>query len=90
MLTIGGILYDHGQEHLVDHCAFQHLSFVRSDLDPYLIEVPNLTYREIRHLEAQLPAEDFVGLDAPAVPKSDVERFARLYRYFPTFAETEL
>lgn len=90
MLTVGGLLYDEGQSHIVAQCAFDNLSFVRSDADPFFIEVPNLTYREIHHLDAQLPVEDCNQLDAPAIPEVDLERYARVYRYFPTFTEAQM
>ena len=89
MLTVGGILIDEGQTHLLNQCAFNNLSFIETDEEPYLIEAPNLTYREIRHLDAQLPCDDIAQLRVPAIPQDDVMRYTRVYRYFPTFAETE-
>lgn len=90
MLTVGGLLYDQGQEPIVARCAFEALPFTRTDEDPYHIEVPNLTYRELRHLDAQLPCDPAEPLDAQGVPNEDLERYRKIYRYFPTFAESEL
>lgn len=91
MLTTGGLLYDEGHEDAVNGCGFDRLEFVRSSPDdPYLIEVPSLTYREIRHLDSQLPTADHTSLEAHSIPRKDLERYARLYRYFPTFAEADL
>lgn len=90
MLTTGGLLYDEGQSAIVSKCAFEDLSFIRSDSNSCLIEVPNLTYREIRHLDAQLPINDHKELETSGIPESDLERYTRVYRYFPTFAEAEM
>jgi len=90
MLTVGGLLYDQGQAHVLAQCDFQNLSFYQEAEDAYLIEVPNLTYREIRYLDTQLPnkKEELPTLDA--VPKEDIEKYAKIYRYFPTFTETDI
>ena len=91
MLTTGGLLYDEGHEDMVNGCGFDRLEFVRASSDtPYLIEVPSLTYREIQHLDSQLPVENHNNLKAQSIPQEDLEKYARVYRYFPTFAEADL
>jgi len=93
MLTVGGVIYESGQQGLFDKCSFfgpQGLLFVRGEADPYLIDVPMLTYRELRHQDAQLPCSDLDGIDRAGVPREDVERYSRHYRYFPMFVEAEL
>ncbi|KJS10606.1 MAG: hypothetical protein VR67_17025 [Peptococcaceae bacterium BRH_c8a] len=90
MLTVGGILYDEGQLPKLESCAFGSLPFIKNNEEPYLIEVPNLTLREIRQLNAQLPTANLEELDAPGVPKRDIERYAQVYRYFPTFTEADI
>lgn len=90
MLTVGGLLYARHQLHAVEKCGFRQLPFVRSSKDPYKIEVPKLTYREIRHLDRYLPAEDHPDICIPVIPDEDVRKYAKIYRYFPIFAETEM
>lgn len=90
MLTVGGLLFDEGQDALVSSCNFEKLDFIRTNGEPYLIEAPNLTYREIRHLDRQLPCSAVADLDAPGVPADDIRKYSDVYRYFPTFAETEI
>jgi hypothetical protein len=93
MLTVGGLLYQHEQTSTVNHCDFGALSFVRSDDQSYLIQVPNLTLRELHHLDTYLPidaSQDLQELDTVAIPEEHVRRYAEVYRYFPTFAEIEL
>ncbi len=90
MLTVGGLLYDEGQDPMVAKCAFPDLNFVRIDEDPYRIVIPSLTYKEIRHLDMQLPGNESTELNSPGVPIRDVNKYKKLYRYFPTFVETEI
>ncbi len=66
---------------------FDELPFSRFGKDEYVINVPYLTIKEMRHLNAQLPKMEEADLDIPGVPPSDVKAYAELYRYFPTFAE---
>lgn len=90
MMTAGGLIYDERQSEIVARCKFEDLPFVLQDNAPYTIEVPHLTYRELRHLDRQLPIDDHRRLKAPSIPDTDLEKYARLYRHFPTFAEAEL
>ncbi|MEW5719850.1 MAG: O-methyltransferase [Chloroflexota bacterium] len=55
MLTVGGLLYEKHQTNIVERCGFDKLTFCRSSEEPYLIETPHLTYRELRHLDTLLP-----------------------------------
>lgn len=94
MLSVGGLLYEKGQEGHLAKCGFDHLDFIRSSLRPdsrpCFIEVPRLTYREIRHLDRQLPRAKRKKLTVPRVPLADIRKYESIYRYFPTFAETEV
>jgi hypothetical protein len=94
MLTVGGLLHEKGQATSVAKCGFSQLPFVRENLrpkeKPFLIEVPRLTYREIRRLDRQLPRRKNRKLTLPKVPLTAIKDYERIYRYFPTFAETEL
>jgi len=91
MLTVGGIIYDQSQQSLVDNCGFDRLTFVRKDESPYHIVSPLLTYREIRHLDRQLPGqpEDAVPT-ADGVPEKDRNNYKEIYRYFPSFTDVDL
>jgi hypothetical protein len=94
MLTIGGLIFDESQKTIFAKCGFEQLEFLRSspkpDSKPRLIEVPKLTYREIRHLDRQLPRPKSKRLTSPKVPLNDIKQYETNYRYFPTFAETEV
>jgi hypothetical protein len=87
MLTVGGVLYDEGQEHILKKCAFDQLDFYRPGEDAHNIRAPLLTFKELRALDAHLPS-DFDGCTVP-VPAEDIEKYAEVYRYFPYFVESE-
>lgn len=96
MLTVGGIIFTKNQKEKVDE-MFEHLDFIREGDNSFNIVVPKLTYREIHALDKVLPQikgrEKKTGKsDLSRIPlsASDKENYASIYRYFPTFAETNL
>ena len=89
MLTTGGLVYEVGQETIVSHCGFEQLDFVMDGDQAYEIVVPNLTFREMRHIDAQLPSSPGSIVDAP-VGEDDLAAYKAIYRYFPRFVEAEL
>jgi hypothetical protein len=90
MLTVGGLLIDRGQEETFDACGFKNLKCYRPDEEPLLIEVPKLTFHEMTDLDRQLPVEGDGVPHASGIPADDAAKYARIYRYFPRFAETEM
>ncbi|PYP85883.1 MAG: hypothetical protein DMF61_15090 [Blastocatellia bacterium AA13] len=87
MLTVGGILFEAGDFEKFEACSFNELDFIRFGEEAYAIDVPCLTMKEMRHLNAQLPEAEAAALSLPGVSTSDIRRYAELYRYFPTFTE---
>lgn len=88
MLTVGGILYDEGQKRNFEACGFNDFCYRKKIGDDYYrIEIPKLTYRELLHLDAQLPIDDANSLKAKAIPRKDLKKYAEVYRYFPNFME---
>ena len=90
MLTVGGVIYPATELKTSESCAFEELLFVRTNSDAFEICVPNLTLREMRLLEEKLPTSDSSKIEVANVPAIDIKNYATVYRYFPTFAETEL
>jgi len=88
MLTVGGILYDEGQEANLAKCGFNQLDFFRDGDMPYKIETPLLTYKEMRRIDTLIPLEahDFANIP---IPESEIQKYIDFYRYLPHFAETE-
>lgn len=89
MLTVGGLLFDEGQETSLLRCAFNQLEFFRDGEEAYKIEPPHLTYQERRKIDAKIPFEEGDFEDVP-ISKSDIQKYQNCYRYFPHFAETEM
>ncbi|MGI8604347.1 MAG: O-methyltransferase [Verrucomicrobiales bacterium] len=88
MLTVGGMLHHSSEENKFLACGFSTLPFIRHGTEPCNIKAPCLTPKEIRHLNAQLPKKGSPRkLSVPGVPDADVERYAEVYRYFPSFSE---
>lgn len=91
MTTIGGVLIEQGHEALFDACNFSGLEFNQPEPEgSYRIDIPALTYRELRYLDQRLPRQDFDGVETNGIPARDLKEYIRLYRYFPNFAEAEL
>jgi hypothetical protein len=90
MLTFGGILIEKHQEDLYKTCGFHKLSHIRlGGNDAYKIEVPKLTFKEIRDLKSQLPKNP-AKVKGKGIPDEDIEKFKSVYRYFPSFTESEI
>jgi hypothetical protein len=87
MVTVGGVLYRAAEEQKYLACGFDNLPFIRNGSEPCNIKAPCLTPKEIRHLNSQLPRKSSSNLRVPGVPDADVERYAEVYRYFPSFSE---
>jgi hypothetical protein len=86
MLTLGGIIYAETDEHIVEKCAFNQLSFWRIGHVAYVIDPPKLTYIEMRQIDA-LRRRPAVALP---LPPSDIKKYEETYRYFPNFIEAEV
>jgi len=90
MVTVGGLIYNDEHTALLDAGIFANLDFIRDGADPYLIEEPTLTYREIRYLDSELPAQEDEAVSTENIPIADINKYRKLYRYFPTFTEASL
>ncbi len=89
MLTVGGLFLDRGQRHLLGQCAFDELDFIRFGADPFTIEVPQLTSRELRLLDIQMPLIGETRLVHGSMPSVEAARFARIYRYLPNYVTAD-
>ncbi len=90
MLTIGGIIYSASEKEIYEQCAFCKNEFINPTDRLTMISVPNLTFREIKHLDAQMPIQDPSKVNLPGVKTTDIEAYSKIYRFFPTFAEAEI
>lgn len=72
MTTIGGVIFDRGQEPHYQKCAFTNLEFVHTGDDSCRIDVPTLTYRELRYLDKQLPHATPDEIETNGIPPRDI------------------
>lgn len=90
MLTYGGIFFEEGEREKFLKCGFSRLPYIRMENEPYLIEIPSLTYRELRNLDSQLPNQELDQITLPGVKPEDIKKYSENYRFFPTFTESEM
>ena len=94
MMTIGGIIYTEDDLSKFQNSNFKSLDFISED-DFFHIKNPSLTLKEIRLLNSQLPnaineTGDFSNtlIINPDIPLQDIIEYAKLYKFFPVFAES--
>jgi hypothetical protein len=85
MMTVGGVLFDRGQKLIFDQCAFADLDFYRAGAEPFRIDIPKLTSKEIAFLDRQMPLPAGTTPVLGSIPSRDAQQYVRIYRYFPNF-----
>lgn len=66
-----------------------------SDNEPYIIKSPNLTLREVKYLNKNMP-KDFISIEkeelevSKIIPADDIKKYKLIYRYYPSFTEANL
>jgi len=87
MLTVGWLFFEQSYCNVAEQCNFsKHFNATESD-NPYEIDVPNLTLKEIQYLDSQMPTDDCDAVNRICIPLKDVKCYAELYKYFPSFVE---
>jgi len=89
MLSVGGLMLDEEDRLKLSEPHFQDLDFYRPADDPYLIESPLLTWREIKLLDALLPGTAPEVPEPAWIPEKERKKYGKVYRYFPAFGEVE-
>lgn len=101
MLSIGGLIYNKKQINAVAKIQkhLNDLDYIKDGVEPFEINVPQLTFKEIHLLDSFLPErinkktgkmkqdEEFIR-NIPTLPVNDKINYLKIYRYFPSFAET--
>ena len=98
ILTIGGIVYNKSQVKAVNKMSFEKFSFYSNSKEAYKIQCPNLTYREVKALDKALPDDleiingKFKSKVLQSIPliETDIKNYAKVYRYYPNFTETNI
>ncbi|MNR45382.1 hypothetical protein D3C85_1642210 [compost metagenome] len=89
MTTVVGIFVSPEEMGRYELCSFSKLDFIPLNNKAIRIEMPKLTVRELRKIEQQLPSVEGIELSLGSIPRSDAEKFCKMYRYFPNFAVME-
>jgi len=89
MLSMGGLFLDPADSARVQG-DFEDLDFVRTGEEPYAIQVPILTIKEVWDLDSRLPRSTKKGLGATRLPTGARKQYGKVYRHFPTFSEIEV
>lgn len=90
MLTVGGIIVAENDRPDFRMGKFDRLSFYRSGDDPFNIDVPKLTIKEMSNLERSA-LKEAGKCDVPHFLKQrDRSNFIKLYRYLPAFVSADL
>lgn len=89
MLTIGYILIKNSQMLKYKNCKFDNIEFYSGNDDPCKIDVPNFTYKELQKINSFLPncSIDEIFTEMPFIAKRDIEKYKKIYRYFPKYRE---
>lgn len=87
MTTIGGVIYRADQVQRLATCEFDDFEFVRSNEEPLEIRVPSLTHREQWKLDTRLPSGH---PELEFLAPGDISEYGKIYRYYPTFVESDL
>jgi hypothetical protein len=90
MLTVGGYFANRRDLGRVPPERFKDLEFARDGHEPCLLEVPVLTWREARYLDARLPTLLGSTFHPSWLPQNDWAKYSKIYRHFPTYLEAEL
>jgi len=89
MMSVGGLIVDDRDRDKLGPKNFKDLSFYRPESEPYLIESPLLTLREIKLLDERLPRSAPDVARPTWIPESERKKYGKVYRYFPSFSEVE-
>jgi hypothetical protein len=89
MLSVGGLIVNARDQGNLGPKHFKDLDYFRPEEEPYLIEAPILTLREIRYLDERLPRLVPDVLHPKWIPERERKRYGKVYRYFPAFSEVE-
>lgn len=89
MTTLVGVMVADTEHDKFLSCNFNSLDFVEVLGGTIRINVPKLTAREFKLLEAQLPLKEAEALVLGTIPAKEAASFEHMYRYLPNFVVAE-
>ncbi len=92
MSTLGFVFYSDEKElEKIEGSKISLFDFYKDGVEPYKIEVPNLTMKEIKALLEVMPKSTTRLKEMEAiVPPSEIEQFSKIYKYLPLFTDSEV
>ena len=90
MLTFGTVFVDEELRNKIDYSSLKSIfPFVSNSDEPYKLEVPSLTNKEIQLLLKNFPfdyggytVDDYYGIEL-----EEIQEFEKIYRYYPYYSE---
>lgn len=90
MLTFGTVFVDEELNTKIDYSNLKSIfSFISNSDEPYKLEVPSLTNKEIQLLLKNFPFNDkkYKVDDYYGIKKEEIQEFEKIYRYYPYYSE---
>lgn len=92
MLTFGGVITECDKNlYSLNH---NDLEFIKTSEDPYRINIPNLTFKEMDLINNHIimdPLHDYSNLtDTKIVGKHDIDKYVSIYKFLPAFFDVRV
>lgn len=87
MLTVGGLIFKNADQAKIASAGFDTLPWYSGDSTNYLIQVPTLSIKEVKHLDMHIHSPIPLTELANVLSDSDIAEYKKIYRFFPTFTE---
>lgn len=92
MFTFGGVIIE--KERDFQSLNHEDLDFIKTSEEPYRINIPNLTFKEMdlinNHLTVDI-SNDYASLtNTKIIGKHDIEKYISIYKYLPAFFDVRI
>ena len=88
MLTLGYIFYKNSDKGKIDNCNFELTEGYIGSNEPYVIDIPNFTAKEIQEINRHIPDVEQIQRSLEFLSETDIEKYLKIYRFFPHYRET--
>jgi hypothetical protein len=90
MYTFGGVIVE--KEKTIQELNLNDFDFIKEFEDPYRIEIPNLTSKEIDLINKNISNEEKLEeiIDKGIVTRSEITKHKKTYKYLPNFYDVRI
>ena len=88
MYTFGGLIGSHDFQ--VSHLNLSQFEFINLDEIPYIIEVPNLTRKEVELINSHLIDKENELIELNIITELELSKFKKIYKYMPHYYDIRL